>query len=76
MNNLKEKKIRWKMSPETFLEYLRIGATMFQAEPFSEEYREAVDELRNLPGYPLEYEMHEGETLQPVIVTPAFSVVH
>lgn len=64
------------MNDDTYLEYLRLGATMLQSEPFSEEYREAVEEFRNLPGYPLEYEMNEGEILQPVVVPPVFSVVH
>ena len=64
------------MSPETYLDYLEIGATAYEAEPYSEEYHTALDELRHLPGYPLEYDMTAGEVLMPEVVEPVWGVVH
>jgi len=72
----KLKSIIWRMSPDTYLEYLELGATAYEAEPYSEEYHTALEQLRRLPGYPLEFDLTPGEELVPEVVEPDWVVVH
>lgn len=74
--NYTEKKVIWNMSKATFDEYLKCAIRLGDAEPYSDDYHEAMEDLMSLPGYPLEYEMRPGEVLQPRIAETTKSVVH
>lgn len=65
---VKEKKIIWRMDKITYDKYLEYALELYEAEPFSSSYHEALDALKSLPGYPLEYNMNPGEVLVPDVV--------
>ena len=71
-----EKVIRWRMTRETFEQYLEQARILKQVSEYSEEHYIAIDTIKLLPGYPLEYNLSDGEILQPVVVDKIQSVVY
>ena len=76
MSQPNEKFIQWRMSPATYKRYLEYGLAAFDADPYSDEYHEALDNLRSLPGYPIDYDPQGNEVIQPVVWQETLGVVH
>ncbi len=76
MSQPSEKLIQWRMSPGTYKLYLEYGLAAFDADPYSDEYHLALDNLKSLPGYPLDYDPQGNETLFPVVWHEELGVVN
>lgn len=75
-NRQSEKVIPWRMTPKTYGQYVRWYTAMYLAEELSDEWHDAFDKLKSLPGYPLSRSLEPGEILQPKVVDKIQSVVH
>lgn len=64
------------MTEKVYEDYLRFGRIAADAEPYSAEYHEALDQLQSLPGWPVEGSLGPDEILQPIVVDNVQSVVH
>lgn len=65
----------WPVNPDTAKAYNEIVGKLRYEAPESVEALELIERLRELPGYPMEFEAvrHEGYYLKPVLV--GFSTV-
>ena len=72
------KKIPWRMTKEILAEYQTIAVLAGNSEYLSDDWHQAMEALKSLPGYPLEASatLDDGELLQPILVDNPFSVVH
>lgn len=71
-----EKKILWRMTRETFKRYRQLALQIGESTTLDDDQQTALDALKSLPGYPLDYDLNEGEVLQPEVVDTPQSVVH
>ena len=63
----------WSMGPDVAAQYNAIMAELAYCDPESEEAAERVERIRELPGYPVEFEAlkDDGWYLKPIIVGTA-----
>jgi len=66
----------WRMTQATYEAYKVIGAQAQAASEFSQDWHSAIDRLKSLPGYPMDFIPGEGNTLQPIVVEPTLVAVH
>jgi len=66
----------WRMTRATHEQFLALGRAAAEAQPYSPEYHEALDQLRSLPGYPGGHTPGEGNILQAVVVDTPQVTVH
>ncbi len=74
----KQKPLRWEMVWDVAKQYNAIMAELRYTEPKSVEAQELFERIRELPGYPLEFETmkDDGYYLKPTIVSEQRIAVH
>jgi len=63
--------VLWRMTEKTYNMYSAYYRVLIDAEPFSEEYHEALDGIQSLPNYPVGFGGHdEHRELIPKLIDP------
>ena len=67
----------WPMTQETWTEYLQICQELGKSQQHSQEYHVAIERLKLLPNYPMEFIPSDDNILKPVITNKTqVSVIH